>query len=203
LIGKPTSHDSSGAGLSWVFNRSLAVCGWPGVCGSDGNGWGVSWAPRITAGSTAGDPVARVKVGGRSAGCVQGRGGGIDTGGVTAALVADSVRGGGTCAFDFRGVRGSSPALAFVVVCCTGGVVDGGEAENCARQTNGSKQGSETVAKMIVNLPIRSIGRGSFPFPPDRNPERRDSGRTGRHLDYRLVRMGMLMTNLPILRSPF
>ena len=52
---------------------------------------------------------------------------------------------------------------------------------------------------MTVNLPIRSIGRGSFPVPPDRNLQRSDSGLTGRQMLYRLIAMRMLMTNAAIL----
>ena len=52
---------------------------------------------------------------------------------------------------------------------------------------------------MTVNLPIRSIGRGSFPVPPDRNHERSDSGLTGRQGLYRLIAMLMLMPNAAIL----
>ena len=41
-----------------------------------------------------------------------------------------------------------------------------------ARQGHGSDPRSNRVTRMTVNLPIRSIGRGSFPVPPDRNPQR-------------------------------
>ena len=74
-----------------------------------------------------------------------------------------------------------------------------------ARQVQGknSPQESSTVANMIVTLPIRSIGRGSFPVLPDRNAQRGHSGLRGRRRLYRLIPVRMLMTNAAILSPPF
>ena len=72
-----------------------------------------------------------------------------------------------------------------------------------ARQGKDSPQESSTVANMIVTLPIRSIGRGSFPVPPDRNAQRGHSGLRGRRSLYRLIPVRMLMTNAAILSPPF
>ena len=75
----------------------------------------------------------------------------------------------------------------------------GSRAGGWARQGKDSPQESSTVARMIVTLPIRSIGRGSFPVPPDRNAQRGHSGLRGRRRLYRLIPVRMLMTNAAIL----
>ena len=84
-----------------------------------------------------------------------------------------------------------------------GGIGGCGRAGGWARQGKGSPQESSTVANMIVTLPIRSIGCGSFPVPPDRNAKRGHSGLRGRRSLYRLIPVRMLMTNAAILSPPF
>jgi len=138
------------------------------------------------------------------AGAVQGRGALIDTVDVAVGVAAGRARGGGTRVVDLATGEDSCPVDDDdEVVCWIGGDLGGRGAEDWARQASGSNQGSATVARMIENLPIRSIGRGSFPIPPDRNAERSDSGVTGRQILYRLVPMRMLMTNAAILSPPF
>jgi len=167
------------------------------------------WVPRLAARSTAGDPAARPEGGRSTAGAVgvstgQGRGGGSDTTGAAVGLATSQARGGGTCVVDFATGEGACPAVVVdELVCWTRGDVDGRGADDWARQASGSNQGNVTAARMTVNLPIRSIGPGSFPFPPDRNLRRSESGRTGRQMLYRLIPMRMLMTNAAILSPPF
>jgi hypothetical protein len=92
-----------------------------------------------------------------------GRGGGSDGLDVAVGVLTVQARGGGTRAFE-RGVGEiSSPDVAARDVTSTGGDIDGNGADDWARQSKGSNQGSVTVARMTANPPIRSIGRGSFP----------------------------------------
>ena len=78
---------------------------------------------------------------------------------------------------------------------CSGRDAEGRRRAAAARRLEPASR----VARMTVNPPIRSIGRGSFPVPPDRSLQRSDSGLTGRQRLYRLIAMRMLMTNAAIL----
>ena len=86
-VARRAEARASVAGASGRVPTSGLACG----CGGKGSGWGITTAPRITAGSTAGGLRSR-----RSPDAVHCRGGGI----VTVRLVGDfadgQARGGGT-----------------------------------------------------------------------------------------------------------
>jgi hypothetical protein len=170
----------------------------PGAAVDGGKGCGMFPAPGLAAGSTAGD-AARPEGERSRASADQGRGGRIDTLDVRVGAATGRACRGGTSVVEPGTGKDSCPAAVVgKLVCWTGADVDGRGAGDWARQASVSNQGTATVARITVNLPIRSIGRGSLPILPDRNRQRCDSGPIGCHMLYRLVPLRALMTNAAI-----